>query len=124
MDLDKITLISMLQEKMKYQAARQEVISQNIANVDTPDYTRKDIAKPNFGEMVKSNMVSLSVTNPSHIGGTNSASNYTGISSGNEVELDMEALELMKNSNEFAKASSTYKKILSLFRLAIDGSGR
>ncbi len=109
---------------MKYQAARQEVISQNIANVDTPDYTRKDIAKPNFGEMVKSNMVSLSVTNPSHIGGTNSASNYQGISSGNEVELDMEALELMKNSNEFAKASSTYKKILSLFRLAIDGSGR
>ncbi len=124
MDLNKIALLNMLQEKMKYNSARQEVISQNIANVDTPEYKRKDISKPNFNNMVKSSMVSLQTTNPQHISGINSSGNYVAMESESPVELDMEAIELMKNSEDFAGATSTYKKILSLLNQAIGSSNR
>lgn len=124
MDLNNISLINMLQEKMKYSAARQEVISQNIANVDTPGFKRKDITQPNFGNMVKDHMVALETTDPKHIGGSKSSGIYLAKDTGSTVELDMEALELMKNNNEFSKASTTFKKIISLLNQAIGSSAR
>ncbi len=121
MDLDKIALMNMLQAKMKYNSARQEVIAENIAGADVPGYKRKDIQKPDFKDMVKSSMVSLETTNPKHIAGTNSVSNAVTYETESDVELDMEAIELMKNNGDFAKAATTYKKMLALMREAIDG---
>lgn len=120
MDLDKIALTSMLQTKMKYDAARQDAISQNIANVDTPGYNRKEVTKPDFKNMVKTHMLGLETTNPQHISGTNSSSSsYAPYSTDDKVEIDMEAIEMMKNNADFSKTSTTYRKILSLIKEAI-----
>ena len=123
MDLNNISVMNMLQQNMKYSASRQAVISQNIANVDTPEYRRRDIAKPNFKGMVKNSMLSLETTNGMHISGINSASDIVPYATEDKVELDMEAFEMMKNNSDFAKASATYKKMMSLLKEAVSGSG-
>ncbi len=119
MDLDKIPTMNMLQAKMKYGAARQEAIVGNIANVDTPGYKRKDIDKPSFDGMVKSSMLALNTTNSGHISGIDSSSSYVAHATDDKVEIDMEAIEMMKNNSEFSKTTTTYKKMLSLLREAI-----
>lgn len=122
MDLNNLSVMNMLQQKMQYNAARQNVISQNIANVDTPDYRRRDVVKPSFKGMVKNSMLSLETTNGMHISGINSASNIVPYATEDKVELDMEAFEMMKNNNEFAQASAAYKKMIALLREAVGGS--
>ncbi len=122
MDLNKISVMGMLQNKMRYSAARQNVISQNVANADVPGYGRRDISQPDFSNMVKSSMLQLSTTNSGHIQG-NKTSILPTSNTGEEVELDMEAIELMKNSSEFSKASTTYKKMIALMKEAVDGGG-
>jgi flagellar basal-body rod protein FlgB len=122
MDLNNLSVMNMLQNKMQYNTARQNVISQNIANVDTPEYRRRDIAKPSFKGMVKNSMLSLETTNGMHISGINSASNLVPYATEDKVELDMEAFEMMKNNSEFAQASATYKKMIGLLKEAVGGS--
>lgn len=43
MTLDSIPLFAMLKAKMGYETQRQRVVSQNIANADTPDYAPSDL---------------------------------------------------------------------------------
>jgi len=119
MDLSKIPAMNMLQNKMKYDSTRQKVLSENIANVDTPGYTRKDIKKPSFKGMVKTNMLKLETTDSMHISGTDESSAFTPYTTKDKVELDMEALELTKNSTDFEQSSITYKKLLNLMKLAV-----
>ena len=122
MDLNNLSVMNMLQSKMQYNAARQNVISQNIANVDTPEYRRRDIAKPSFKGMVKNSILSLETTNGMHISGINSASNIVPYATEDKVELDMEAFEMMKNNSEFAQASAAYKKMIGLLKEAVGGT--
>lgn len=120
MDMNNILLMNMLAQKMSYNSARQESISQNIANVDTPDYRRKEIEKPNFKGMVKSSMGGgLVTTHPMHISGLSNSTSLNSYTSGEEVQLDMEAYEMMKNNQDFAKASSTYKKMVQMMNTAV-----
>ena len=37
-----------LEKSLDYSSSKQKVISQNIANVDTPNYKAKDVAKNSF----------------------------------------------------------------------------
>jgi flagellar basal-body rod protein FlgB len=119
MGIDDIPLLNMLQGELRYRASRQEVISQNIAGADIKGFTRKDISRPSFNSMVKDNMLSLTTTSPSHISGANYSSSFKIIDEGKPVELDMEAFEMGKNNSEFAKAASTYKKVISLMNTAL-----
>jgi flagellar basal-body rod protein FlgB len=119
MDIDKIEMMNMLQNRMKYDANRQKALAENIANVDTPGYFRKDVTKPSFKGMVQSSMLGLNTTNSKHISGSDSSSQYAEYTTRDKVEIDMEALELSKNSADFAQSAATYKKMLSLIRAAI-----
>jgi len=119
--MDNILLMNMLESKMRYGAAHQELISQNIANANTPEYRRRDMAKPNFKGMVKSSMTSLQTTHPNHIPGLSNDS-LNSYSTGSKVELDMESFEMMKNSEDYEKASTTYKKMIGLMKDALGGN--
>ncbi len=127
MDLSKITSFALLEEKMKYNADRQQVIAENFANVDTPGYKRKDIEKPDFANIFNEKLSALTPaqTNSKHIGAVDddSINGRKVITSEDKVQLDMEALEMMQNSTSYSEANATYKKMLSLVRVAIEGSG-
>jgi len=95
---------------LKLRAYRQELISSNLVNADTPGFRAKDIQ---FGDVLKQTLdnklpsagVSLATTNARHIGGVQSPAIATEFRSsvqpaldGNTVDPDVERSEFMKNS--------------------------
>ena len=48
MDLQNLTLFQMSEEKMRWLAQRQSVLSENIANANTPDYMPSDLKPLKF----------------------------------------------------------------------------
>jgi flagellar basal-body rod protein FlgB len=95
---------------LKLRAYRQELISSNLVNADTPGFRAKDIQ---FGDVLKQTLdnklpsagVSLATTNARHIGGVQTTAIATEFRStvqpaldGNTVDPDVERSEFMKNS--------------------------
>ena len=57
MSIGDSAIFGMMSEKMSWLSQRQRVLSQNIANADTPDYKARDIAKLSFtDQMARQNM--------------------------------------------------------------------
>lgn len=86
---------------------KNEVISSNIANIDTPGYKKQ---KVQFGDLLNgelSNLSSLKTTNSKHIQINNSGSAYVNVSTDmsttnmrtdeNNVNIDEEMSDLSKN---------------------------
>ena len=57
----------MLRQRMQWHQARQQVLAENVANADTPNYQRKDIAPPIFERELSVASVQLATTDPGHI---------------------------------------------------------
>ena len=53
MTTQSIALFKAIGAKMEYLSQRQNIISQNIANADTPGYQPKDLKPVDFGQTVK-----------------------------------------------------------------------
>jgi flagellar basal-body rod protein FlgB len=71
MTTEKLGLFQAMNAKMQYLDQRQKVISQNIANADTPSYQPKDLTKLDFGTVL--DKVSSQSSVPSvHLKSTNS----------------------------------------------------
>ena len=63
-----LTLFAMAKKKMDWLARRQEVLSENVANANTPKYQSKDLAPLSFKEAVAAApQVQAVVTNPMHV---------------------------------------------------------
>ncbi|MFA7276554.1 MAG: flagellar basal body rod protein FlgB [Pseudobdellovibrionaceae bacterium] len=71
MTTENLSLFQAMNAKMNYLAQRQKVISQNIANADTPGYVGQDLNKVDFSKLVENidhnrMHVTASTTNPLH----------------------------------------------------------
>lgn len=98
--------INMLEKALDYSSVKQQVISQNIANVDTPNYKSKEvlpfktILNKEIGEQV-----TAKVTNNKHIPFPVSNSEYVKIvksdtrynESNNGVDMDLEMSKMAEN---------------------------
>lgn len=69
MDLQRMNLFRLSGEKMSWVAERQQVISGNIANANTPGYVSRDLKPLDFDSLVRSRppVVTQRVTQPHHI---------------------------------------------------------
>lgn len=129
MTIENISLFQALSANMRYQNQRQKVISQNVANADTPGYVSKDLGKVSFSKMLsnldnKGNApdVTMATTRSGHIDpmgvppnvkeGKNK-SPYEVNPSGNGVDLE----EQMIKSNE---VQMNYNLMLNLYRSNLD----
>ena len=54
MDLKKLTLFRMMSDRMDWLTQRQQVLSQNVANADTPQYGARDLKPIDFKGSVRS----------------------------------------------------------------------
>lgn len=52
MSIQNVPLFKAIGAKMQYLDKRQAVLSQNIANADTPNYQPKDLTKVDFGRVL------------------------------------------------------------------------
>ena len=100
--------IQSIEKAITFSTAKQKVISNNIANVDTPNYKAQEVR---FNQAFGNEMQRLRAlkTNSQHIDFGSSSSNYRIISrnstsyqqNGNNVDIDQEMTDLAKNQIQY-----------------------
>src|SRR5688572_8582042 len=74
MNLPDTPFLSLLRERMTWLHQRQDVLSQNVANADTPRYVARDLKAQEFSDALKKvtgPSSGMTVTNVRHIGLSN-----------------------------------------------------
>jgi flagellar basal-body rod protein FlgB len=130
---DKLTLLQMATQSMNWIAKRQEVLSENIANADTPNFIPSDLKPPDFktvlGESAGMAPVKLAVTDPKHIQpGTGSDANpkvfsqrktYESSPDGNAVILEEQMAKMGEAQTKYDTAINLMQKHIRMLRTAI-----
>ena len=134
MAIAELPLLGMLRERMSWLSARQDVLSQNVANADSPGYAARDLKPIKFEEMMKrvnggAGATALTVTDPHHIAASSSslANGYAGKDApdveanpqGNTVSLEEEMIKVADTQAQYQAATNLYSKALSMMRTAI-----
>jgi flagellar basal-body rod protein FlgB len=148
MTLDQIPLFSMLKDRMGYLSQRQTVISENVANSDTPGYTPRDlepfkISMPTSGSGASGGGLAMA---PIQTTGAHVASIVSSIASnggstsqtwkpqaapdsetrldGNKVVLEEQMMKLNEARTSYDAAVSFYQKSMGLIELALRAPGK
>lgn len=128
-----LPLFTALSEKMSWLSARQNVLAQNVANADTPNYQARDVKAPDFQQVMEAagmEVASMRTTNLRHIAMTTStpasyqetaAEGEEGTPTGNAVSLEEEMIKLSDTQVQYQAATNIYSKALAMFRSALGG---
>ena len=124
-------MIQAMDLSMSLASKRQTLIASNLANLDTPGYRTRDFS---FEKAMKSALsgqispISLVTTNPMHMqgGSTGSLPPTTDAlqpnaerNDGNDVSLDLEVADLLKNTTAYKTYLRMMAKVYNQMNLAI-----
>lgn len=130
MDLPDVPLLAMLRERMNWLNQRQDVLSQNVANADTPGFVSHDLKPLDFEDALSQtgNGASLVTTNTRHIAISPShaskfedreAPDQEASPNGNSVALEAEMVKVSDTQAQFQAAANLYAKAMTLMKTAI-----
>ena len=130
MNLPDVPLLSMLRERMTWLHQRQDTLSQNVANADTPGYIARDLKPLDFesalGEAKRG--ATMMTTNVRHIALSQSRSgqfedhespDQETSPNGNAVSLVSQMIKVSETQAEFQAAANLYAKAMTLMKTAI-----
>ena len=134
MNLGNLGLFKLMSRKMSWLTQRQEVVAQNIANANTPDYRGRDIKPFTFREALKDQrLMPATVTSAKHLNGTRGPAGeyleqrqknpYETAPDGNNVVLEEQMLKMNKNAMDYQMVTNLYKKQVSMIKMAIRSGG-
>lgn len=132
MDLTSIPIMAALKRKMGWLHQNQNVISQNIANADTPGYRAKELQEQDFsslvdglsagpGKMQSSNV--MRTTNARHMnssGGTVGSDAALKEQKGSEESLNGNSVVLEEESMKMANTQMQYSMVVKLYKKNVD----
>jgi flagellar basal-body rod protein FlgB len=143
MNLDDIPLFSMLKGRLGYLNQRQQVVAQNIANADTPDYSPRDLKGFTFKSHLSGQTAAVGASSIGSIGGSTphllktassggQASAFKPVTApdsettldGNQVVLEEQMMKMTDARMNYDAAISFYQKSLTLLRMASRPPGR
>jgi flagellar basal-body rod protein FlgB len=127
MPISDIPILSMLRTRMQWHQARQEVLAENVANADTPDYHARDLAPPTFEEALPAASLTLVRTDANHIVGDGGGSRFASDSNlhyevrpaGNAVSHEDEMMKVASNQMDYEAVTALYTRSLALIKLAV-----
>ena len=130
MNLPDVPLFSMLRERMSWLHQRQDTLSQNVANADTPRYVARDLKPLDFDDAlnVTRQGTAMMTTNVRHITLTPSRSgtfedhetpDQESSPNGNAVSLEMEMIKVSETQAQFQAAANLYAKAMTMMKTAI-----
>jgi len=130
MDLPDVPLFSMLRERMSWLHQRQDTLSQNVANADTPRYVARDLKPLEFDDALNASRqgTAMMTTNVRHISLTPSKSgtfedhetpDQESSPNGNAVSLEMEMVKVSETQAQFQAAANLYAKAMTMMKTAI-----
>lgn len=124
--------LAALKTRMQWHQERQKVLSNNVANSDTPNFRPRELVEPKFdrrGNSVDQSLSSVGVsrTNVNHISGSaatdglgkNRKAGYETRPAGNSVNLEEEMMKVSSNQMDYAAATTLYSRSLGLLKTAI-----
>lgn len=125
-----MTLFRALKERLKWVGERQALLTQNVANADTPEYRAKDLQPMSFQSMLRGagRTTQVAKTDPGHLQGTagrgayrveRTRLPYETAPDGNSVVLEEQLMELGKNSLAHRTSTQLYRKHLMMIKTAI-----
>ena len=131
MNMPDMPLLSVLRERMSWLHHRQDVLSTNVANADTPGYVARDLRPQDFSSLLRGETrhgSALNSTDPRHITmrpGSSSrfedveAADSVANPNGNAVSLEQEMIKVSETQAEFQAAANLYAKAMTLMKTAI-----
>ncbi len=136
MNLPDAPLLSMLRDRMTWLHQRQDLLSQNVANADTPGYVARDLKPMDFAQALKGAAPkgsSMMVTNTRHINLSRAmgsskfedreSPDVQSSPNGNAVSLENQMIKVSDTQAQFAAAANLYAKAMSLMKTAIGRGG-
>ena len=133
MNMDKIAVFRMTTGKMSWLSERQRVLSQNIANSDTPEYRPRDLQKVDFRQNVRRlEVMRLKQTHVNHVSlGVEKRKfkfesvrdPYETAPGGNAVILEEQMVKVAQTSGDYELMTSLYRKHATMLKIAL-GKGQ
>ena len=130
MDLPDVPLFAMLRQRMTWLHQRQDVLSENVANADTPNYVARDLKPLDFEQalsraatgpsLVTTNLRHIALT-PSHSGKfeDHDTPDQESSPNGNSVALEAEMVKVSDTQAQFQAAANIYAKAMTMMKEAI-----
>jgi len=132
---------SLATKALDYRAMRQDMISSNIANADTPFYRPRDLRFEDTLAEQKAKILNqtepklkMAQTNSAHFPLEEESNSYKAKiffrdghmarNDGNSVDLDVETTEMSKNSVMFNALVNAIKKDAGIYKSVIDASSK
>jgi len=130
MDTRDLPLLSMLRERMTWLHQRQDVLSQNVANADTPRYVARDLKDLDFEQLMgtASSGTKMMTTNSRHIALSNTHAgkfedhetpDQESSPNGNAVSLEVEMIKVADTQAQYQAAANLYAKAITMMKTAI-----
>ncbi len=140
MELMNLPMYGLLRRRMDWLNQRQAVLSQNIANADTPKYKSHDLKKFDFKEVIRahkntSKRFAMSATNANHIAAGSAAGRaqgpfkengsnrpYETAPDGNQIVLEEQMVKMNETQINHNMMTELYRKQLRMFRTVMRGA--
>lgn len=132
MTIENIGLFKAIGAKMDYLNQRQRVISQNIANSDTPGYRPKDLKPVDFSTVLKgvteSRGVSVETTNTRHMPSADKIADprsakqrdtYEVAPAGNAVIMEEQLINAGRTVSDYNLMANLMQKQISMIQIAL-----
>ena len=129
MAITDLPLFSMLRARMHWHQERQRLLSENVANSDTPDFRPHDLAPLQFNRFAPAlTAIGLQRTEASHIASSEATSSrlqasrfggYEVRAAGSAVNLEDEMIKVAANQMDYQAATTLYTRSLGLIKTAI-----
>ena len=130
MEAKSTPLFAALRSRMEWLSERQKLLSENIANADTPGYRARDLKPVDFHKLLKRGSTSqIAMTHPQHLKGAADAQRFSFKPEemrtdevnllGNSVSVEDQMVKLGETQMEYETATSIYRKQAQLLKLAL-----
>lgn len=123
MKLDSISLFRFASDRMQWLSARQKVISENIANADTPGYRAQDVTSfANYVDAVdqtrQDGAADQSFGTALPVQTVDAADSWAGNLSGNTVVLEQQTVKASETAAQYQLAANLYRKANDILAVA------
>ncbi|MXN63729.1 flagellar basal body rod protein FlgB [Stappia sp. GBMRC 2046] len=135
MPISDLPVFQALKAKMQWHQVRQGVLSQNVANADTPGFAGKDLKEFKFSTELARTSTGLDTvtTNRGHLSGSLKRGEYSAkveempsfetTPDGSTVVLEEQMMKVTQNLLDYQAATTLYSKGLGLIRTALSSRG-
>ncbi len=114
-----LTLFAMAQRSMDYSARRESILSQNVANSNTPEYKAKDLAPLNFKDLMgpQPQAIRAATTDPLHISPETEPVKFETVTdkSPDESKPDGNSVSPEEQMQKIGDVNASYNLAINLF---------